>query len=110
MFLSAYHQKEGDDDVPHVKNNWVCPDFKGRIVPTHCAITTNGDGPGYHSLIETSADGRGWRDVNGTKDSGQLNDSYFTGTFAVAEDISRNDFGCDLLYITKWEVSGRLVG
>jgi hypothetical protein len=60
-FCSAYRQKK--EDIPHMRNNWVCSDFKKRrIVPTHYTVRTNVDGPGVRHLkswlVETSADGR----------------------------------------------------
>jgi hypothetical protein len=51
------------EDIPHMRNNWVCYDFKERrIVPTHYTVRTNrydhGSGHLKRWLVETSADGR----------------------------------------------------
>jgi hypothetical protein len=33
----------GTDDIPDMRDNWLCYDFKRRkIVPTHCTICPNG--------------------------------------------------------------------
>jgi hypothetical protein len=121
-FLSAY--REGWEDIPHTKNNWVCYDFKERrVVPTHYAINTNEYGPGYAHLkswlVETSADGESWREVAREEKNRQLNGSWFTGTFAVAAggecrfirlvNIGKNQTGDDCLCISAWEIFGSLV-
>jgi hypothetical protein len=103
-------------------------DFKERrIVPTHYTIRTFWGGPGKKHmrlwLVETSADGKKWREVDHKEDNEQLNGSRFTATFAVADgrecrfirlvNISRNhcgsDFGDDCLQISAWEIFGVLV-
>jgi hypothetical protein len=100
-------------------------DFKERrIVPTHCEIRTHEWSPGYGAhlkswLIETSADGKIWREVACEKDNEQLNGCWLTGTFAVAGggkcrfiqfmNISRNHGGNDCLAISAWEIFGALL-
>jgi hypothetical protein len=71
-FLSPHRKKE--ERIPHRRNNWLGYDFKERrIVPTHSAIRTNGDGPGNCHLkswlVETSADGKSWREVAREEDN-----------------------------------------
>jgi hypothetical protein len=99
-------------------------DFKERrIVPTHYTIRMSAWGPGYSHLkswlIETSVDGKSWREVAHEEDNKQLNSQHFTGTFAVAGDgecrfirlvnIGRNHGRYDQLLIYGWEISGSLV-
>jgi hypothetical protein len=60
-FQSALRGSE--ENIPHASNNWVCHDFKERIiVPTHYTIRTYWDDPGYSHLkswrVETSGDGK----------------------------------------------------
>jgi hypothetical protein len=86
-FRSACRDKK--EDIPHTRNNWLCYDFRERrIVPTHYTIRSNWHGPSSSHLkswlIETSADGKSWREVAHEEDNEQLNGSMFTGTFAVA--------------------------
>jgi hypothetical protein len=60
-------------------------------VPTHYAIRTNSTGPGgFHLkswLVETSADGKTWREVAHEENNEQLNSKWFTGTFTVAGGV-----------------------
>jgi hypothetical protein len=86
-FLSAFCLKK--EDTPHMRNNWICYDFKERrIAPTHYTIHTNAGYPGgLHLkvwLLETSTDGQSWREIAREQDSEQLNRRWFTGTFAIA--------------------------
>jgi hypothetical protein len=67
----------------------VCYDFKERtIVPTHYTIRTNDFGPTHSHLklwlVETSADGKNWREVAREETNEQLNGRWFTATFPVA--------------------------
>jgi hypothetical protein len=113
-FASAYH----DGDSPHTGTNWACSDFKERrSVPTHCTIRTVYYGPGWGHLkswlVKTSADAKGWWGVDRNEDNNQLNGSWFTGTFEVADgggcrfirlvNISRNNFRNDQLAISAWD-------
>jgi hypothetical protein len=121
-FHSAYRGYKGE--IPHTRNNWICYDFKKRrIVPTHYTIRTNEDGTGsYHLkswLVETSADGKSWREVAHEEDNKQLNGRCFTATFAVVGggecrfirlvNIGRNHHEDDQLNISAWEIFGSLV-
>jgi hypothetical protein len=86
-FESAYRDEK--ENIRHTRSNWVCYDFKKRrIVPTHYAIRTGENGPGFSHmkswLIETSKDGKSWREVAREEDNKRLNSRPFTGTFAVA--------------------------
>jgi hypothetical protein len=118
--MSAYRKKE--EDIPHTRNNWICYNFKERwIVPTHYIIRTfNGDPGESHLkswLVETSADGEGWLEVDHKEDNNQLNGWQFTGKFADGGEcrfirlvnIGRNHAGNDYLWITAWEIFGNLV-
>jgi hypothetical protein len=120
-FGSAYREKA--EHILYTRNNWICYDFKERrIVPTHYTIRTNDSGPGGSHLkswlVETSADGKTWREIDHKGNNKQLNGARFTGTFAVASggecrfirlvNIGRNHFGNDFLAISVWEIFGSL--
>jgi hypothetical protein len=121
LFTSAYRKNE--EDIAHMRNNWVCYDFKARrVMPTHYAIRTGRDRGGPHLkswLIETSKDGKSWREVAREEDNEQLHGSRFTGTFTVAGgeecrfirlvNIGRNHYGDDSLRIAAWEIFGSLI-
>jgi hypothetical protein len=91
-------------------------------VPTHYAIRTNDNGPGYTHLkswlVETSADGESWREVAREANNEQLDGPNFTGIFAAADggeyrfirlvNIGRNHAGTDQLRISAWEIFGSL--
>jgi hypothetical protein len=102
----------------------VCYDFKERrILPTHYTIRTHFMGRnGQHLkswLVETSADGKSWREVAREENNEQFNGPCFTGTFAVADggecrfirlvNIGRNHLGDDKFAISAWEIFGSLV-
>jgi hypothetical protein len=102
----------------------VCYNFKEkRIVPTHYRIRTNGqhpNGPHLRSwLVETSVDGKSWRDVACQEGNEQLNGKWFTGTFAAAGgcefrfirlvNIGRTHFGTDQIWISGWEIFRTLI-
>jgi hypothetical protein len=103
-------------DNPHMRNNWVCYDFRQRrIVPSHYRIRTgDGDAGDEHLkswLVETSADGENWREVAREENNRQLRGRSFTRTFAVAGggerrfiwlvNIGRNHFGTTCLRISR---------
>jgi hypothetical protein len=122
-FLSAFRKQE--EDIPNEnKNNWICYDFKERrIVPTDYTIRTNGNFPGSSHLkswaVDTSADGKNWREVAREEDNEKLNGLWKTATFPIAGagecrfirlvNIGRNHLGNDALYIQAWEIFGSLV-
>jgi hypothetical protein len=70
-------------------------------------------------LVETSVDGKKWRQVAREEDNKQLNGSAFTGTFAVAGggecrfirlvNVGRNHSGNGCLCIPAWEIFGGLI-
>jgi hypothetical protein len=114
----------GGGDGPGTRNNWVCFDFKDRrIVPTHYGIRTMGGGPGsYHLkswLVETSVDGKVWREVDHRENNDQLNGTWFTAIFAVTGgeicrfirlvNLGKNHWGNTALYIQALEIFGSLV-
>jgi hypothetical protein len=121
-FASAYRKEE--EDIPHTRNNWVCSDFKERrIMPTHYTIRTNWESPGGCHLklwlVETSVDGKSWREVAREENNNQLNGVWLAVTFAVAGggecrfirlvNIGRNHRGDDQLLISAWEIFGSLI-
>jgi hypothetical protein len=71
-------------------------------------------------LVDTSADGEKWRDVDHKENNEQPNGTYFTSTFPVVggvecrfirlANISRNHFGDGVLRISAWEILGSVVG
>jgi hypothetical protein len=110
-----------NEDIPHTRNNWLCYDFKERrIVPTHYTIRTNLCDPGFFHLkswvVETSADGKNWREVAREKNNEQLKGPCVIGTFPVAgggqcrfirsTNIGRNHYGNNHLVISAWEIFG----
>jgi hypothetical protein len=122
IFNSAYREKK--EDIPHIRNNWICYNFKERrIAPTYYTIRTYDAGSSmFHLkswLVETSADGEDWREVGREEDNKQLAGRDFTGTFAVAGgvecrfirlvNIGRNHYGSDCVMISAWEIFGRLI-
>jgi hypothetical protein len=70
-------------------------------------------------LVETSADGKKWREVSREEDKKQLDGPFRTGTVAVADgrecrfirlvSLGRNHFGNDQLVISAWEIFGSLI-
>jgi hypothetical protein len=93
-----------------------------RIVPPHYTIRTSCDGPGGPHLkswlVETSANGESWREVDRKEDNEQLNGTWLTGTFALADsgecrfirlvNIGRNHCESDQVGMSAWEIFGRL--
>jgi hypothetical protein len=64
-FESAFRRM--NPHIPPTLNNWMCYDFKRRIMPTHYTIRTTGDNPSCYGqrdchlkwrLAEISADGQ----------------------------------------------------
>jgi hypothetical protein len=121
-FYSAYRRME--EDIQHTKNNWICYDFKERrVAPTHYAIRTYVGNRGSNHLkswlVETSADGEAWQEIDHRENNDDLNGTYATRTFPVAKggpcrlirlvNIGRNHFGYDCLMVTAWDVFGSLV-
>jgi hypothetical protein len=119
FYSSAYRVS----DIQQTKNNWLCYDFKERrIVPTYYTIrTNNGSYGGRHLkswLIETSVDGKSWREISQQKNNKQLNGERFTTTFTTTGagecrfirlvNIGRNHRGYDTLCISAWEIFGTL--
>jgi hypothetical protein len=92
-------------------------------MPAHYTIRTDRHDPGSPHLkswvVETSADGKSWREVDREEDNKQFNGAGFTGTFAVAGggecrfirlvNIGWNHGGKDQLSISVWEIFGSLI-
>jgi hypothetical protein len=122
FFYSACRDKA--ENIPHTRNNWICYDFKNRrIVPTHYAIRSYDAGPGTANLkswaVETSADGKGWQEVDHRENNNELNGKLLLRTFAVADaapcrfirlvNIGKNHWGNDQPCMSAWEIFGRLI-
>jgi hypothetical protein len=70
-------------------------------------------------LVETSVDGKSWREVAGEEDNNQPNGKWFTGTFTVPDgqefrfvrlvNIGRNHSGNDALGISRCDIFGSLI-
>jgi hypothetical protein len=84
VFNSAF--RHSSEDIRPTKDNSVCYDFNERRVGlTHNTIQTNGgDAPLELRLVQTSADGKNWREVAREENNEQLNGCRFAGTFAAA--------------------------
>jgi hypothetical protein len=121
-FYSAYRRR--NEEIPHTRNNWICYDFKDRvIVPSHYAIRSYvGDKGSNHLkswIIETSTDAQEWTEVDRQEDNDELNGIYLTGTFALSQcapcrfirlvNIGKNHFGYDSIMISAWEIFGTLL-
>jgi hypothetical protein len=118
-FYSVYRHRSAD--IPHTRNNWVCYDFKKRrIVPTHYTVRTSLGRAHLKSwLVETSADGQTWQEVDHRENNEQLNHPNCAGTFAVAGgvecrfirlvNIGKNHNNNDTLMISAWEIFGTLL-
>jgi hypothetical protein len=116
-FLSSFRDRA--DDIPHERNNWICYDFNDRrIVPTHYAIRPAV--PRLKSwIIEASADGVKWREIDRREISEQFANEKVTKTFPIAGrtncrflrlvNIGRNHGGNDALALEAWEVFGNLI-
>jgi hypothetical protein len=114
------------DFIPHIRNNWLCDDFtKRRTVPTHYATRTNHLGSGDSHLrswlVETSEDGKNWREVARKEGNNQFNGPDFIAMFAVADGgefrfIRLVNIGTshnrrnDKLTISAWKIFGSLIG
>jgi hypothetical protein len=121
-FESAY--REEGTYIPDTKNNWICDEFKKRMIaPTHYTIRSDyGPKMGAHLkswLIQTSTDGKSWREVACEEGNEQLNGKRFTCTFPVARsgacrfirlvNMGKNHHGSDQLVISAWEIFGSLI-
>jgi hypothetical protein len=85
-FYSAYRMKE--KDIPHMRNNWICYDFKERrFLPTHYALRSDDGDSGWYLkswIIKTSVDGENWQEVAREEDNRELAGCLLTTTFPVA--------------------------
>jgi hypothetical protein len=118
-FESAY--RDGGEDIPHTRNNWLCYDFKERrIVPEHEAIRSFHYDPCWEHLkpwvVETSADGESWKMIDHSEDNHEIAALHakWNRVFAVARvvecrfirpvKIDRTHRGSDQFHIVGWEV------
>jgi hypothetical protein len=115
-FLSASRFFTGG--IPHMRNNWICYDFKNRRVEvTHYAIRT-GSGLCHPKswLLEVSEDGENWEEIdhrdNCTELSGKNRTRIFEverageGRFVRLVNIGKNHYGDDCLALSAWELFG----
>jgi hypothetical protein len=122
FFCSAYRPTSAD--IPHEANNWICYEFKTRTIrPTHYAVRTYPYTPGAAHLknwvVESSADGQNWVEIDRKADSAELNGKNRLGIWEVATsepcrfirltNIGRNHFGDDSLAISAFELFGSFV-
>jgi hypothetical protein len=117
-FCSVHHDK--NSNVPHTRNNWICYEFKRtRIVPTYYTIRT-----GYKAfmrswLVEVSAEGSNWQQIDRQENCGEANAPHYVGVFGISGsvacrfvrlvNIGRNYRGDDELVICAFELFGSLL-
>jgi hypothetical protein len=116
--------RKREDEILHTRNNWVCYDFQDRrIVPTHYAMCSYGEGPGGNHpkswVVETSADGNNWQVIDHQENNDDFNGQSLVRTFSVTlagvcrfirlVNIGRNHYGNDRLVIAAWEIFGSLL-
>jgi hypothetical protein len=120
FFYSAYCSTS--ENVSPARNNWVCYDFKERmVVPTHHAIRSYGRGKAHLKswVVEASMDGQNWWEADHKEDSNELQGLHFARTFTLAGgrvcrfirlvQTGANHNGNDALLISAWEVFGSLL-
>jgi hypothetical protein len=117
----------GNDSFFHSankSNQWICFDFKTmKIRPTHYSVRTHGGGPDFHHLknwvIEGSADGTSWNEIDRHENNTDLNSSLAVKTFSVCKvdtfrmirlcQIGRNHGEQNYLIFTAFELFGSLI-
>jgi hypothetical protein len=113
------------EDIPHTRNNMICYEFRRVwVYPTHYAIRSwckaGPNGPHLKNwCVETSMDGKVWRQIDSREDNSDLNDQDVTRTFDVANyemcrfvrlvNIGKNHRGNDCLCLSALEIFGCLV-
>jgi hypothetical protein len=122
FFCSAY--RSPSDDIPHAANNWICYEFKTHTIrPTHYAIRTYAYTPGAAHLknwvVESSADGQNWVEIDRKEGSTELNGKNRLGIWEVVRNepcrfirltnVGRNHFGDDSLAVSAFEIFGSFV-
>jgi hypothetical protein len=106
-------------------NQWICFDFKAmKIRPTHYSVRTCSGGPNTIHLknwvIEGSADGTSWNEIDRRENNTDLNNSYAVKTFNVCRvdtfqmirlrQIGLNHQNYNHLIFTAFELFGSLIG
>jgi hypothetical protein len=122
-FCSSYRSR--DVDIPHVRNHWVCYDFKDRrVIPTHYTIRSWHDSwaDGNHIkswLVEVSLDGATWVEIDHREDNHILNEKDVARTFEVWRsqecrfiklvNIGATHYGAEVLLVSAFEIFGTLI-
>jgi hypothetical protein len=117
--------RNGDDDIPNTRNNWISYDFKDRrVVPTHYSIRSQCKGFAYNInpkswILEASMDGKEWVEIDRRENNAELIERDVTRMFKVAKsekcrfirlvNIGRNHHGSDCLVISSLEIFGSLM-
>jgi hypothetical protein len=121
-FQSQYRQPS--ESIPDEPNNWICYDFKMRVVGlTHYVIQSKWDG-GFNGqnpkswIVEISPDGGQWTKIDERRDTEVLNGRDLIHVFAVQtaaigrfvrlSNVGRNHHGTDALVISAFELFGTL--
>jgi hypothetical protein len=124
FFTSADFPSGDWRDIPHTRNNWICLDFQEqRVVVTHYSIRTasqshRGNANPRSWIVEVSADGENWVEIDKKEDTNVLNDGNVTtmfkataaveGRFVRLVNVGRNHYGSDKLFISGIEIFGTL--
>jgi predicted nucleic acid-binding Zn-ribbon protein len=115
---------QGTEPSDNIGHNWMCYDFKDRrVIPTHYTIRSHNDPKDKEHLktwvVETSADGGIWRQIDSKTNNSDLNGFRNTRTFAVSAsdpcrfirlvNKGRNHKGDFRLQVEAWEIFGTLI-
>jgi hypothetical protein len=77
--------------IPDWLNNWICYDFMvWLIIPTHCPIGAYNSPRTCHTrawILELSADGRDWTDIDRRGENTELNPTGVIRTLPVARGL-----------------------
>jgi hypothetical protein len=123
-WFSSIRRKKSEE-IPHTWNNWLCYDFKQRMVAlTHYAIKSFSKGTvGGQNLrswlVETSVNGVDWTTVDYQDTNSDLNGKNLTRLFAVKQtgecrlvrlvNIGRNHAGTDEMCVSAFELFGTVI-
>jgi hypothetical protein len=111
----------------YTRNNWICYEFVDRRVTiTHYTIRTDCEANAGVSMsnskswiVEVSADGEGWTEVDHRENTSELNNRDVTELFQVAKsaegrfmrpvNVGKNHKGTDSLCLSSFEIFGTLI-